>query len=153
MNIESVLWGSLGAGLVFICGLLITWIWVFPWAATRWINKASIPGSKQSIMVRNLSAAVMENAISFIPEIVKKNKQGQYVIPEELKVLIEAMEYLATKQIQLSLNKAFGGVKKALSNVGDIEGMDISNLDLSQLNIDPEMLTSALVRKLRVKSS
>jgi hypothetical protein len=169
-DVINMVYGALGALIVAVLFFIIGWVWYFPRAGNNWLNRAKIKGTKENNMIkdvgdtifksvfedkeriRELTAQVIENLIHFIPFIIKKDKSGNWVIPDEFKTLIEAMEQLGQKQIVLSMNKFFGSLQKGLSNVKGMGDIDLENLDLSNIpDIDPEMLNKAFGEKMAGK--
>jgi hypothetical protein len=118
-DINPILLGALGAGIVFILGLMITWFWVFPWSLRRWMRKAAMDrDSKERKVMVEIGSLFSEVVISYLTtELITKNKKnGQFVIDDRLKPIIEGVQMLLMQQLQLQINKFSGQMKKGLNN-------------------------------------
>jgi hypothetical protein len=118
-EVNSILWGALGAGLVFVIGLAITWFWVFPWSLRRWMRKAAMDRkSKERKVMVEIGSLFSEVVISYVTtELIKYDKKAQqYTIDERLKPVINGVQMLLMKQLQLQINRFSGQLKKGINN-------------------------------------
>lgn len=148
--IESVVWGALGAGIVFVVGLCLTWFWIFPWSLRRFFRKAQEDGTKEQKTMINLVALFLETVINSIPYIIQKDEKGNFLIPDELKVIPEALMWLGAKQGTAMVNKAFGGIGKQIKNFGE-GGLNVNALMNIADQVDMNDLVEAFGEKTAAK--
>jgi hypothetical protein len=138
VNIDLLInmaYGGIGALLVGVPLILVTWLWILPWAGNRWLSRAEIPDSKENLMIKRVGNTLVTSFIKDekhmqelgselsayflgqISQIVKYDEKAkQYTIPEEFKPLINGVQMLLMKQLQLQINKFSGQLKKGINN-------------------------------------